>query len=94
MTTTMTRFLSLGVLVTVLVLNAWPVGAASQRAQAPVTIRVSTWDTGNAGLKPYQVGIKAFEATNPGIKVGSHYGQLSDTNVLERFPRSSALPYP
>jgi multiple sugar transport system substrate-binding protein len=65
----MTRFLSLGVLVMVLVLNAWPVGAASQRAQAPVTIRVSTWDTGNAGLKPYQVGIKAFEAANPGIKV-------------------------
>jgi ABC-type glycerol-3-phosphate transport system substrate-binding protein len=68
----MTGFLSVGVLVTVLVLNASPVGAASQRAQAaqaPVTIRVSTWDTGNAGLKPYQVGIKAFEAANPGIKM-------------------------
>jgi ABC-type glycerol-3-phosphate transport system substrate-binding protein len=34
-----------------------------------VTIRVSIWDTGNAGLKPYQVGIKAFEAANPGIKM-------------------------
>jgi Bacterial extracellular solute-binding protein len=69
MTTTMTRFFSLGALAMVLVLNAWPVSATSPRAQAPVTIRVSTWDTGIAGLKPYQEASKAFEAANPGIKV-------------------------
>lgn len=66
---TMKRFLSLGILALVLTLGTLPAGAAAQRAQAPVTIRVSTWDTGNAGLLPYQQGIKAFEAANPAIKV-------------------------
>ena len=69
MATTMRRFFSLGVLVMVLALLAGPAGAAAQRAQAPVTIRVSTWDTGTDGLKPYQEGIRAFEAMHPNIKV-------------------------
>jgi len=66
---TMKRFFSLGVLAMVLALLAGPAGAAAQRAQAPVTIRVSTWDTGTDGLKPYQEGIRAFEALHPNIKV-------------------------
>ncbi|HZS86211.1 MAG TPA: sugar ABC transporter substrate-binding protein [Chloroflexota bacterium] len=68
-TMTMKRSLSLGVLAMILALMAGPAGAAAQRAQATVTIRVSTWDTGTDGLKPYQEGIAAFEKTHPNIKV-------------------------
>ncbi|HXT36081.1 MAG TPA: ABC transporter substrate-binding protein, partial [Chloroflexota bacterium] len=66
---TMKRLFSLGILAIALVLMSLPPHAAAHRAQATVTIRVSTWDSGTGGLKPYQVGIAAFEQSHPGIKV-------------------------
>jgi multiple sugar transport system substrate-binding protein len=66
---TMKQFFSRGVLALILILMALPAGAAAHRAQATVTIRVSTWDSGTAGLKPYLAGIAVFEKSHPSIKV-------------------------
>lgn len=68
-TMAMKRFFYLSVLATVLLLVVRPMGAAAAHPQAPVTIRVSTWDTGTSGLQPYKDGIRAFEAMHPNIKV-------------------------
>ena len=64
------RFFSVGAVALVLLMMAVPANVAAYRAHAStVTIRVSTWDSGTNGLKPYEVGKAAFEKTHPGITV-------------------------
>ena len=65
------RFLSVGAIALVLLTMALPMSnAAAQHAKAStVSIRISTWDNGNAGLKPYLAGIAVFEKSHPNIKV-------------------------
>ncbi|MHB1630358.1 MAG: ABC transporter substrate-binding protein, partial [Bacilli bacterium] len=59
-----------------------PQQAAAQTAQAPVTLTISTWDSG-AGLTAYKLGIKAFERLHPNVKINIQ--SISSTYYLPKL---------